>query len=66
MVKDVLGNWEITAHDIFQELVSEGLYKYALDLTLHSKAHFPSCTPATSYHILRMNLNGSFYGENQL
>lgn len=23
----------------------------------------PSCTPATSYHILRMNLNGSFYGE---
>lgn len=31
--------------DIFRELVSEGLYKYALDLTLHSKAHFPKLHP---------------------
>lgn len=46
MVKDVLGNCgEITAHDIFREWVSEELYKYALDLTLHSKAHFPQLHP---------------------
>lgn len=43
MVKDVLENCgEITAHDIFQELVSQGLYKYALDLTLHIKLISPA------------------------